>query len=146
MDVNEFTSKFADWYGNGANGNCPTAVQWERVLTRPLDKPITLVNFFKIRPIAIYASGEQGVTGKEAFSHYASVSMPAMEQAGGKFLVVGSYQGSFVGTDEDWDLIAVGAYTNLEALIALHTDKAYRGCYRHRTAACERQKVFVCAA
>lgn len=143
MDVNKFTSKFADWYGDGANGSCPTAKQWERILTRPSDQSITLVNFFKLRPIAIYRSGEQGVTGEEAFSRYASVSLPAMEQAGGKFLFVGSHQGAFVGADEDWDVIAVGSYPNIDALIALHTNEAYQGCYYHRTAACERQKVFV---
>lgn len=145
MDVNQFIEKCAIWYGDGANGNCPTAEQWERVLTRAPDKSITLVNFFKIRPMAIYESGEQGVTGEQAFSRYSSVSLPAVEQAGGKFLVVGPHQGSFVGSDEDWDVIAVGLYPNVDALIALHANEAYRECYHHRTAACEHQKVFVCA-
>ncbi|MEM1253355.1 MAG: DUF1330 domain-containing protein [Cyanobacteria bacterium P01_H01_bin.21] len=145
MDVNKFAAKFSAWYGDGKDGNCPTAEQWKRVLTQPVDKSITLVNFFKIRPTAIYDSNEQGVTGEEAFSRYSSVSLPAVEQAGGRFLFVGSYQGAFVGTDEDWDVIAVGVYPNLDALIALHTNEAYRECYHHRTAACERQKVFICA-
>ncbi|WFE87268.1 DUF1330 domain-containing protein [Roseibium porphyridii] len=144
MNVNQQVTQFTSWYGSGSDGACPTENQWSQLLDRPADHPVTLINFFKLRPKAEYSEGQTGSTGQEAFSDYASVSMPAMERAGGNFLYVGPYQGMFMGEDEDWDLIAIGSYPNLDALIALYSDETYRGAFHHRTAACERQKVLVC--
>jgi uncharacterized protein (DUF1330 family) len=67
-----------------------------------------------------------------------------MERVGGAFLLVAPFQASFVGQDEDWDLVAVGRYPNLQAFLDLHRDEGYRAAYRHRTAGCERQKVLIC--
>ena len=144
MNVNQQVTQFTSWYGSGSDGACPTESQWSQLLQRPADQPITLINFFKLRANAEYSEGQAAPTGQEAFSDYASVSMPAMEQAGGSFLYVGPYQGMFMGEDEDWDLIAIGSYPNLDALIALYSDETYRSAFHHRTAACERQKVLVC--
>lgn len=145
MHVNKLLEDFAANYDDGADGSCPTANQWKRILERPADEPITLINFFKLRPTADYQNGEPDVSGEDAFSRYASVSMPTMERVGGKFLFVGNHQGAFLGEDEDWDIVAIGSYPNLDALVGLYADKGYQHAFHHRTAACERQKVFVCA-
>lgn len=144
MDVNKLVKQFTDWYGPGLAGSSPNQAQWTRILSRPADKPVTLINFFKLRDSALYPDGSDAVTGQEAFSSYASVSVPTMERVGGTFLFVGPYQGTFLGDDEDWDLTAIGSYPNLGAFIALYSDEAYRSVFHHRTAACERQKVLVC--
>ncbi|WP_269581634.1 DUF1330 domain-containing protein [Roseibium sp. Sym1] len=144
MNVNQQVSQFTHWYGPGSDGSCPTADQWSHILGRDKDKPVTLINFFKLRDKAHYPGGDGDASGQDAFSSYASVSVPAMERAGGHFLFVGPFQGMFLGDDEDWDIVAIGAYPNLGALTALYSDESYRGAFHHRTAACARQKVLVC--
>ncbi|MEQ8815109.1 MAG: DUF1330 domain-containing protein [Thalassobaculum sp.] len=137
------------WYGDGRDGTCPTSDQWRGVLERSPASPITLINFFKLRPVADYpdnsAEASNGLSGQAAFDRYAEVSVPAMQRAGGRFLLVGPFEGSFLGTPEDWDLVAVGSYPNTRAFLALYTDPDYRAAFRHRTAACARQKVMVCS-
>jgi len=137
------------WYGDGANGASPTRSQWRRILDRPDNIPVTLVNFFKLRGQAEYGpnpsgTGESG-TGQDAFDRYAKVSVPTLGKVGGKFLLVAPFEGTFVGEDEDWDLVAIGSYPNSASLLALFEDSDYRAVFFHRTAACERQKVVVCS-
>ncbi|NER79734.1 MAG: DUF1330 domain-containing protein [Leptolyngbya sp. SIO1D8] len=137
------------WYGDGQNGSAPSADQWRQILERPANESITLINFFKYRQIAEYPQGSpkdrEPISGQDAFKSYSSVSIPTMERVGGKFLLVGPFEGMFLGEDEDWDLIAIGTYPNLESFMALYTNPDYRAASRHRTAACDRQKVIVCS-
>ncbi|MEQ9364117.1 MAG: DUF1330 domain-containing protein [Leptospirales bacterium] len=141
MNVNQEIDRLREWYGEAG----PSSAQWERVVSRPADKPITLINFFKFHSTARYENAEgDGVSGGEAFRRYSRVSMPAMQAAGGKFLHVGPFAGSFMGQDEDWDLVAIGSYPNLESFLALYKNSDYRAAFAHRTAACEREKVVIC--
>ena len=134
------------WYGEGADGSSPTHDQWARIVGRPEDQPITLINFFKMRDLALYSDNEQSsVSGQEAFERYAAVSMPTLEKVGGSFLLVAPFEGMFAGAPEDWDLVAIGSYPNTAALLNLFEDEAYRSVFNHRVAACERQRVFVCS-
>ncbi|KZM48602.1 DUF1330 domain-containing protein [Labrenzia sp. OB1] len=143
MNVNQQVSQFTAWYGSGTDGSCPTEAQWAQILGRPADKPVTLINFFKLRDKAEYSEGSGDASGQDAFASYAAVSIPAMKHAGGRFLHVGPFQGMFLGENEDWDVVAIGAYPNLDALKTLYSDESYRNAFHHRTAACERQKVLV---
>lgn len=120
-------------FGDGSDGASPTPDQWRRVLERPADQPVTILNLFKIRDQA-------------AFDRYAEVSIPAMQKAGGKFLLIAPCAGTFMGEDEDWDLVAIGSYPDAESLLRLFDDPAYVAAYPHRSAACSRQKVLICDA
>lgn len=147
MDVNRMVDQFGHWYASAATGTCPSPDQWTRILARDPDRPFALMNFFKLREIARYEPDQDDgvpVSGEEAFARYSAISIPTMDRVGGSFLLVGSFQGSFVGGDENWDLIAVGRYPNLEAFQGLYGDEAYQSVFHHRTAACERQKVLIC--
>lgn len=145
-DIKERLDRLTGWYGDGADGSAPTRNQWQALLERPAAAPITIVNFFKLRDRAAYGKGAETVSGREAFDRYAAVSGPALEKAGGRFLVLASFEATFMGADEDWDLVVVGSYPDSEALLALHEDPDYRAVYLHRTAALERQKVFACGS
>ncbi|MBX2804893.1 MAG: DUF1330 domain-containing protein [Hyphomicrobiales bacterium] len=141
-------AQFTEWYGNGNDGSSPTNEQWRSIVARPPEEEITLINFFKLRHVADYSAatlitGAPEATGQDAFNAYAGVSIPTMERVGGKFLFVGPFGGMFLGPREEWDIIAVGNYPNLQALIDLYSDADYRKAFAHRTAACERQKVIV---
>ncbi len=135
-----------NFYGEGTDGTSPRPVQWARVLKRDPDRPLTLVNFFKFRTIADYGRPDETVTGKEAFERYAEISIPTMKRVGGSFLLVAPFETTFIGPEETWDLIAVGSYPNQKAFLDLYQDAGYREAFRHRTAACEHQKVFLAAA
>lgn len=137
------------WYGDGQDGSAPSADQWRQILERPANESITLINFFKYRQIAEYpqdsAQSRDQISGQDAFKLYSSVSIPTMERVGGKFLLVGPFEGMFLGEAEDWDLIAIGTYPNIESFVGLYTDPDYRVASQHRIAACKRQKVIVCS-
>lgn len=138
------------WYGDGQDGSSPTAEQWRQLVARDPDAPVTFVNFFKMReqakPAETMPAAATSETGEDAFSRYASVSVPTVEKVGGKFLLLAPFEASFIGDTEDWDLIAVGAFPTAEAALALYEDADYRGVYPLRTAGCARQKVVMCAA
>lgn len=122
----------------------PTSAQWDRLLSVPADSPVSLVNLFAFRERADYGdAGEEPRSGREAFDLYAAASAPALAGVGGRFVHVGSHLGNLVGAEETWDLVVVGEYPDLEALVALHEDPAYRDAYRHRVAACAEQRVLI---
>lgn len=135
-------------YGDGSDGASPLAGQWRALMVRPDGARVTLINFFKLRERARYPASAAAAdcSGQEAFGRYAVVSAPGLEKVGGRFLVLAPFEMSFVGGDEDWDFVAVGTYPDKEAVLALFEDKAYRQAFAHRVAACERQKVLLCAA
>lgn len=152
MQVNRDTdaniARLSRWYSHEPAAARPTEGQWTRALDGPMDRPVTLINLFKFRDVAHYAISASGddtpISGQEAFSRYAAVSMPVMERVGGKFLLVGPAEGAFLGEEEDWDLIAIGSYPDRHALLNLYSDTDYRAAFKHRTAACARQKVVMC--
>lgn len=147
MSVNTIVDELVAFYGKGETASAPTPEQWRVLLDRPAGAPLVLVNFFKLREVARYDDGQSGVdsSGQDAMNRYAAVSVPAMERAGGRFLALGGFAGTLVGGQEDWDMIAVGAYPDQAAFLTLFCDPVYRTAYHHRTAACERQQVSICA-
>lgn len=135
-------------YGEGADSAAPRAAQWQALLARPAAAPVTLINFFKLRAAANYPvrAGVPACTGQEAFGRYAAVSAPGLEKVGGHFLLLAPFEAAFIGEAEDWDFVAVGSYPDKDAVLALFEDADYRKAWIHRVAACERQKVLICAA
>jgi uncharacterized protein (DUF1330 family) len=130
-------------YGDGSDGAAPRGDQWASILSRDPDEPVTLINFFKFRDDADYGEAVSGTSGKAAFDKYAAVSIPTMERVGGKFLLVAPFEASLIGENEEWDLVAIGSYPNQLAFLDLYQDAAYREAFKHRTAACARQKVLI---
>ncbi|MBX2853584.1 MAG: DUF1330 domain-containing protein [Rhodobacteraceae bacterium] len=126
----------------------PSQDAWWQLGKLAPTQTVTLVNFFKFREWAAYpasAAGEgAGVSGREAFDRYAAVSMPCLQKVGGRFLLVAPFGATFIGDSEDWDLVAVGAYEEPSAVLALFEDPDYRQAYTHRVAACARQSVSLC--
>ena len=133
-------AELAAWYGETTG---PTAAQWQRVLTGPEGSPITLINLFKLRTIAATPDGQ--TSGMEAMARYAAVSGPTLAKVGGRFVLTGAYETTFMGEDEDWDFIAIGSYPDRAALLALCDDADYREAWAHRVAAVERQRVIIAA-
>ncbi|GGX69793.1 hypothetical protein GCM10007385_43760 [Tateyamaria omphalii] len=143
---NRIESILANW-GTSSNG-LPDEATWDALAQCAKDQPVTLVNFFKMRDSASYPSGtamvEDRISGQDAFQRYAAVSIPSVEQAGGKFLMVAPFACTFIGPTEDWDLVAIGSYPNPGTLLSLFEMDAYREAYIHRVAACRDQRVSLC--
>ncbi|WP_299752199.1 hypothetical protein [uncultured Tateyamaria sp.] len=143
---NRIESILANW-GTGSSG-LPDEAAWSALAQCAQDQPVTLVNFFKMRDNASYPTGtatvEDDISGQEAFQRYAGVSIPSVEQAGGKFLMVAPFARTFIGSAEDWDLVAIGSYPNPGAFLSLFEMDAYREAYIHRVAACRAQRVSLC--
>ena len=145
MNVNETVQSLVTLYGSGDGNGAPTEDQWRRIIEREPDAPFAFVNFFKLNAQADYGDpvNEPAASGEEAFQRYAAVSMPAMHEAGGEFLAVAPFVGSFLGEEQDWDLVAIGKYPNLDSFLTLYQNPAYVSAFRHRTAAVSRQSVVV---
>ncbi len=142
MNVNETVQTMLDAYGDGSDGTAPTQEQWRRILNRDPDCGFSLINFFKFRETADYGhTSFPEASGNEAFQRYADVSVPSMHRAGGEFLAVAPFAGSLLGSEQDWDLIAIGKYPNLAAFQALYSNPEYIEAFQHRTAAVSRQVV-----
>lgn len=131
----------AELAGRYAGG--PTVAQWRRLLDGPAGSAITVINFFKLRPIAHTAAGE--TSGMQAMMQYAAVSGPTLARVGGRFLVTGAFDTTLIGEDEQWDLVAIATYPDRAALLALFDDDAYRAAWADRVAAVERQRVVIAA-
>ena len=147
-DIGASVERLIEAYGTDpadGTGNAPGAAAWRRLMERDPDRPVTVINFFKLRDVADYPEGTGlGGSGQEAFDRYASVSVPSMQSTGGEFLFVGPVEGGFMGATEDWDIAAIGRYPNTRALLSLFEIDAYRDCFIHRKAACARQQVMIC--
>lgn len=130
-------------FGKQNENNSPSKEQWQNLLKRDEDKPITLVNLFKLNEKATYP--DEDVSGRDAFDRYAKVSVPKVASKGGQFLLVAPFEGMFLGEDEDWDLVAIGSYPNTTALLSLFEDEEYQAVIHHRAAACAEHKVYICA-
>ena len=137
-------------YGEGLDGGTPTNAQWRHLLETESAGKTTLINFFKMRDTAEYPMAsphaQKPGSGEDAFMRYAEVSVPTLEKVGGSFLLHGPFDGMFTGEDEEWDVIVVGTYPNRAAVLSLFEDSDYQSVFEHRSAACSRQKVFICGA
>lgn len=108
--------------------------------------PVTVVNLFKLREVALYPPGlpHPAASGLEAMLAYAAVSAERLAAVGGRFLSQGLMVGSLWGDDEvDWDLVVVADYPDIGAVRALLDDPQYRDAFEHRRAAVDRQRVVV---
>ena len=123
----------------------PAQKVWEQLMALPETQAVTLVNFFKFRANAAYpadyAVQDTHVSGKQAFDRYAATSGNCLSRAGGHFLLVAPFGGTFLGEDQSWDLVAIGTYPSASALLSLFEQAEYRSIYVHRAAACEDQQV-----
>ena len=128
-------------YGEGKN--YPSRDQWETLLAGDLEKPLTVVNFFKLYERANSTIINEPMSGEEAFGKYAETSVPKVAQVGGHFVLRGFVEGDFIGKDlEKWHIIAIGQYPKRENFLELLMEQDYKNAFKYRQAAVENQNVF----
>ena len=147
-DLQERVNAVIAAYGGDETPGLPSRQAWAQMLAANGNQQITLINFFKFQARAVYppsyTNETTDVSGREAFDRYAAVSGDCLSLAGGHFLLVAPFGGTFMGDDIEWDLIAIGTYPNAEAVLSLFEQHDYRRIYIHRVAACDAQRVSFC--
>ncbi len=63
--------------------------------------------------------------GREKFAEYGKVSHPLVEKARGDILYLGT-GGPLVAGSEDWDLVALVRFPNVDRFLGMVTDPAYQ--------------------
>jgi len=132
-----------DSYTTG--NNLPTDNQLSMLISGDLNKPLTVVNFFKLRKKADTSLiHDKSMTGFEAFTKYAETSIPKVSEVGGRFILQGSVEGDLIGNNNpQWDIIAIGEYPRRECFIQLLEDDEYKNAFQYRQAAIEVQNVYL---
>ncbi|MFZ5718704.1 MAG: DUF1330 domain-containing protein [Pseudomonadota bacterium] len=145
-DADALAAELAGFYGDGVG--TPTRAQWREVIAADPGGPICVVNFVKLRDEARYPTGvdEAPASGVQAFMRYGAGSAPRIHAVGGTMTFAGRQERTFIGAEEDWDVVVTATYPDRRAFVRLFLDPAYREAFRHRRAAVDRYRAVIAAA
>ena len=126
----------------------PTHAQWRELIAAEPGGPICVVNFVKLRPQARYPAeaAEPEASGLQAFMRYGVGSAPRIQAVGGTMTFAGRQERTFIGADENWDIIVTATYPDRRSFVRLFLDADYRDAFRHRRAAVDRYRAVIGAA
>jgi uncharacterized protein (DUF1330 family) len=131
--------------GLTTGGINPTDEQIERLMAHAGDGPVQMINLLKFKDQAEYPEGtdDLGGTGFEAYQRYGLATIPMVEAAGGRVVVLQDVNSVVLGdmAHDDWDQVAIIEYPNRAAFLAMVTDPAYQPGTVHRTAGLERSVI-----
>lgn len=121
----------------------PTDDSVGRLLQRGIVGPVTMLNLLRFRDWADYstfpdAAPRQPITGRDAYDHYITHTMPFLTATGGSvaFFATGGHH--LVGPPEErWDLVMAVTQASVQDFLAFASDEAYLAGVYHRTAALE---------
>ncbi|MAE95808.1 MAG: DUF1330 domain-containing protein [Deltaproteobacteria bacterium] len=99
-------------------------------------EPIVMVNLLKFRDVARYADGrESGLTGKEAYTLYATEMKKLVEANGGRFIFGGDVESLLLGEVEElWDMVGLVEYSSPQALVEIASSPPFQEIEVHREA------------
>jgi uncharacterized protein (DUF1330 family) len=101
----------------------------------PRDRPINMLNLIRLNETAVYDDGTM-ITGREAYSAYATESAPIFQKLGGRIIWSGTFELMLIGPEEAyWDLCFVAEYPSGESFISMIRDPQYQNAVRHRQVA-----------
>lgn len=119
----------------------PTREQFQALVARSIDGPVTMLNLLRYRDVADYSSQPalappDPISGEEAYRRYGRGVLPLLEAAGGE-VVLDVTGGEFlVGpADEFWDSCLVVRYPDVAAFAAMTSSEEYLAIVGHREAA-----------
>lgn len=100
------------------------------------DEPVVMVNLLKFRERAAYADGrESDLTGRQAYSLYATEMRKLVEGAGGRFLFGGQVESLLLGQVEElWDMVGLVEYPTPKSLLQIASSPAFQEIEAHREA------------
>lgn len=145
VNVEKRVSTLVDFYGDGQDGACPTAVQWGLLFGLPDDVPITLLNLCSFPREKL--SKEEFINeaaGLPVIRKYGKASYNSSEIDGKNICFPVVMQGGQAGEETDWRVAVVGIFPNPDVLIRLFEDRLYQDSYRLRMEVCNKQQVLIC--
>ena len=125
----------------------PTGDQVRAFRDRATGQPIAMLNMLKFKDKAIYADGpDADISGREAYSRYASGFRALMEPRGCRVIYAGVARGFLIGEGEGtWDAIFIFEYPSTQVMLDMFRDETYQGEVQpHRAAALEGQLLIEC--
>ncbi len=124
----------------------PTGDQVRAFRDRTTGEPISMLNLLKFREKAEYEDGrEGGLSGREAYQHYARGFCEVMEPMGCRIVYSGEVRGFLIGEGEGaWDAIAVIEYPSTQVMLDMFRNEDYQKVQLHRAAALEGQLLVEC--
>jgi uncharacterized protein (DUF1330 family) len=145
-DSEALAAELTAFYGDGHG--TPTHAQWRDLVAAEAGGAICVVNFVKLRPQALYPAdaAEAEASGLQAFMRYGAASTPRIQAMGGTMTFGGRQERTFIGDDEDWDIIVTATYPDRRSFVRLFLDPDYRDAFRHRRAAVDRYRAAIGAA
>lgn len=128
----------------GAGAHAPTRERWQMLLAGDPNAALVVTNLFRIRERANPAwTGGEVLSGFESMLRYAAVSDGKVAALGGRFAVRAISQGTLIGDEGAWNLVAVAEYPKRGQLVRLFEDPEYQAAFHFRTAAVEAQQVML---
>jgi uncharacterized protein (DUF1330 family) len=124
----------------------PERAAFEAFKALPRDHPIEMINLLRYRERAGYGADHPlaglGLSGAEAYKHYARDSGPVFARVGGTIVWSGEPQCVLIGpAEERWDAAFIARYPSAAAFLEMVTDPAYREAVKHRQAAVETSRL-----
>ncbi len=105
------------------------------------DGPVCMVNLLKYREKAVYADGrETDLSGREAYSLYATEMKKLVEKSGGRFIFGATVIGLLSGEVEtNWDQVGIVEYASSKDLLTIAQTEEFQAIEVHRHAGLEGQ-------
>ncbi len=103
-------------------------------------KALNLLRFKKTADYTLFPDlkPSSAISGKEAYSLYMDLTMPFLEEVGGKVLFQGTSRDFLIGpTGEKWDYVLLVEHASVEVFIQFASNPGYQAIVGHRTAALE---------
>ena len=116
----------------------------------PDDGPVVMLNLNSYRERAAYEDdapdgADAGVSGREAYSRYATVALATLDRLGARILWHAEAGQTIVGDDSDtYDEVIAVWYPSRAAFLQLATDAAVVPALTHRAAGLERAALICC--
>ncbi|MEY4721635.1 MAG: hypothetical protein RIQ46_1360 [Pseudomonadota bacterium] len=118
----------------------PDAENWAAFKALPRDTPIHMLNFIRLRDVAVYPAGHpnagQGWTGARAYQEYIDRLVPFLATLGAGMVWQGRFECMVTGPAEpEWDKVFIMGYPDAAAFFAMITAPEYKAdIVPHRTA------------
>jgi uncharacterized protein (DUF1330 family) len=102
----------------------------------PRGVPVVMLNMLKFRDRAVYASGDQRISGRAAYQTYRDGASKLVAKVGGGLVWRGETKAPLIApAGEKWDEIFLVRYPSIEKFIEMVSSPEYRKIVVHREAA-----------
>jgi uncharacterized protein (DUF1330 family) len=116
----------------------PQREQLAALLAGPDEVPVVMLNLLRFKERA--TAPDEGLSGEQAYQHYADAMRKIVEGRGGRFLWMGRVEGQVIGAGaEGFHVAALVEYPSRRAFVEIATSPEVAAIGAHRAAGLEGQ-------